>query len=321
MSDRIWISWETQRRNRSLSNRVNAQLFEIDLNLPAWRRYPLAIRQTIALLNREKPRIIFAQNPSMVLACLAIIYANLLDRKVVIDAHNAGLFPAEGRYRLLNWLASKLFRWTTITIVSNSELVSHVRRLNGNAIAIPDPIPEIPEPAQPSPLRGDFNVLFICSWADDEPYLEVLRAAALVRRGTCIYITGNSKGKEQQLNAPVPDNAVFTGFIQEQEFNSMLFSCDAVIVLTTRENCLLCGAYEGVAAGKPLILSNTRALRNHFCKGSVFTDNTADSIAEAIESARMRQAELTAEVKALREKRLDEYPHLLEEFEQRLSSS
>jgi glycosyltransferase involved in cell wall biosynthesis len=300
---------------------VNAQLFEIDLNLPAWRRYPLAIRQTIALLNREKPRIIFAQNPSIVLACLAIIYANLLDRKVVIDAHNAGLFPAEGRYRLLNWLASKLFRWTTITIVSNSELVSHVSRLNGNAIAIPDPIPGIPEPAQPAPLRGDFNVLFICSWSDDEPYLEVLRAAALVRRDTCIYITGNSKGKEQQLNAPIPDNAVFTGFIHEQEFNSMLFSCDAVIVLTTRENCLLCGAYESVAAGKPLVLSNTRALRNHFCKGSVYTDNTADSIAGAIESARMRQTELTAEVKALRKKRLDEYPHLIGEFEQRLSSS
>ena len=300
---------------------VNARLFEIDLDLPAWRRYPLAIKQTIALLNQEKPRIIFAQNPSIVLACLAISYARLLDRKVVIDAHNAGLYPAEGRYRILNWLASRLFRWTTITIVSNNELVSHVSRLNGNAIAIPDPIPVIPEPAQAAVLRGEFNVLFICSWADDEPYLEVLRAAALVRNGTCIYFTGNSKGKEQQLNAPIPDNTVFTGFIHEQEFNSMLFSCDAVLVLTTRENCLLCGAYEGVAAGKPLVLSNTRALRDHFCKGSVYTDNTADSIAEAIESVRTRHTELTDEVMALRKKRLDEYPRLIEEFEQRLSSS
>lgn len=321
MSDRVWISWETQRRNRSLSSRVNAKLFEIDLDLPAWRRYPLAIMQTIALLNREKPRVIFAQNPSIVLACLAIIYANLLGRKVVIDAHNAGLFPAEGRHRSLNWIASRLFRWTTITIVSNGELVSYINRLKGNAIAIPDPIPGIAEPDQSAPLSGAYNVLFICSWADDEPWLEVLRAAALLSSDIYIYMTGNSRGKERQLDAPIPENVVFTGFLQEREFNAMLFRCDAVIVLTTREDCLLCGAYEGVAAGKPMVLSDTLALRNHFCRGAIYTDNSASSIADAIEASRTRQAELTTEVKALRKMRLDEYPHLIEEFEHRLSSS
>lgn len=320
MSDRIWITWETQRRNRTLSALVNAPLYEFDLRLPAWRRYPLAAWKTLAVLLREKPRTIFAQNPSIVLACLVIVYANLTGKKVVIDAHNAGLFPAEGKYRLLNWLASKLFRWTTITIVSNGELARHVEQLHGRAIAIPDPIPDIERPAQMEPLQGAFNILFICSWAEDEPYLEVLRAAEHLDDDVRIYITGNSRGKERQLGASLPDNVVLTGFIAEQQFNALLFMCDAVMVLTTRDNCLLCGAYEGVAAGKPLLLSNTRALRNYFSKGAVYVENTADSIAEGIRTAREKLAAATRDVSDLKNLRRNEYTGLIGDFEQQLDA-
>lgn len=319
MSDRIWITWETQRRNRTLSAMVNARLYELDLHLPAWRRYPQSVWKTLVILSREKPQIIFAQNPSIVLAYLVVIYANLFGRKVVIDAHNAGLFPAEGKYMVLNWLASRLFKWTTITIVSNAELVKHIVKLNGKAFAIPDPIPEIEEPAHTEPLKGAFNVLFICSWAEDEPYLEVLRAAARIRKDIYIYITGNTKGKEQQLDIPLPDNVVLTGYIVEDEFNALLFGCDAVMVLTTRENCLLCGAYEGVSAGKPLLLTNTRVLRNYFSKGAIYIENTADSIAGAIDTASTRCSELGDEVKALRDILRVEYPEHINNFEQQLN--
>lgn len=319
MSDRIWITWESQRRNRTLSSRVNARLYEFDLDLPAWRRYPLAAWKTLGCLVREKPRIIFAQNPSLVLAALVIIYAQLRGRKIVIDAHNAGLFPAEGKYRSLNWLASKLFRWTTLTIVSNEELVSHVEGLKGHAIAIPDPIPDLVRPAEVAPLNGAFNVLFICSWAEDEPYLEVLRAAAALDSDIFIYITGNSRGKEQQLGTTLPANVVLTGYLHEQEFNALLFRCDVAMVLTTRDNCLLCGAYEGVAAGKPLLLSDTRALRNYFSKGAVYIENTADLIARGIEDSRSRHASIRQEVAELKNMRNSEYKLLLENLEQQLA--
>jgi len=320
MSERLWITWEAQRRNRTLSTLVNAKLYEFDIHLPRLLRYPVAIWKTLTCLVTEKPHVIFAQNPSIILTCLVVFYANLLSKKVVIDAHNAGLFPAEGKYRSLNWLASKLFRWTTITIVTNDELVKYIEKLKGKATAIPDPIPDIEPPPQVKPLQGTFNVLFICSWAEDEPFLEVLRAAAILDKDTCIYITGNSKGKEKQLDIPLPDNVVLTGHIADQEFNSLLFSCDTVMVLTTRENCLLCGAYEGVSAGKPLLLSNTSALRNHFSRGALYVENSADLIAVAIESASMRRSELGNEVKVLRNIRRDEYPRLISDFEQLLVS-
>ncbi len=185
--------------------------------------------------------------------------------------------------------------------------------------AIPDPIPDLVRPAEVAPLNGAFNVLFICSWAEDEPYLEVLRAAAALDSDIFIYITGNSRGKEQQLGTTLPANVVLTGYLHEQEFNALLFRCDVAMVLTTRDNCLLCGAYEGVAAGKPLLLSDTRALRNYFSKGAVYIENTADLIARGIEDSRSRHASIRQEVAELKNMRNSEYKLLLENLEQQLA--
>ena len=318
MPDRLWITWETQRRNRTLSALLNARLFEFDLELPGWQRYPLAIWKTLATLFAEKPEIIFAQNPSIVLAWLAVMYANLTGKKVVIDAHNAGLFPAEGKYRSLNWLASKLFKWTTVTIVSNDALKSHVEKHGGKSVALPDPIPEIAPPVISPELGGKFNVMFICSWAEDEPYYEVMRAATLLDKSIYIYMTGKSRGLEAHAGIPVPENVVLTGFVTNERFSELLYGCDAVMALTTREDCLLCGAYEGVSAGKPLLLSDTSALRNYFNQGSVYVDNSAAEIATAITTIATEHAALTREIREMHKQRDIELTGLTENLEQAL---
>jgi glycosyltransferase involved in cell wall biosynthesis len=297
---------------------LDARLVEFDLELPGWQRYPLATWKTLATLIAEKPKIIFAQNPSIVLAWVAVIYANLTGKKVIIDAHNAGLFPAEGKYRSLNWLASKLFKWTTMTIVSNDALKTHVERLGGRAVSLPDPIPEITPPADSPHLAGKFNVLFICSWADDEPYYEVIRAAALLDKNIYIYMTGKSRGLEANAGIPVPGNVVLTGFVTDERFSELLYGCDAVMALTTREDCLLCGAYEGVSAGKPLLLSDTNALRNYFNQGSVYVDNSPAGIAAAITTIAESHASLTREIQEMHKQRDIELAGLTENLEQAL---
>ena len=54
------------------------------------------------------------------------------------------------------------------------------------------------------------------------------------------------------------------------------------MVLTTREDCLNCGAYEAVSALKPGLLSDKKALRQYFDKGFVYTDNSIDDIKSKI---------------------------------------
>ena len=80
----------------------------------------------------------------------------------------------------------------------------------------------------------------------------------------------------------------------------MLYSADAIIDLTTRENCLLCGAYEAVACGTPLILSNTKTLRNYFNSGSVYVDNTVESIQAGVEEMVANQLNMEAVMGALK---------------------
>lgn len=318
MVDRIWVSWESQRRNRTLSPFVNAKLFELDIKLPWWRRYPLAIFRTLAICIKERPKIIFSQNPSLLLAILLVGYARLFRKKIIVDAHNAGLFPIEGKSAFLNWIAVRLTRWATLTIVSNNELVRLVTSWGGKAVAIPDPIPQLAPPAEGRELASTFNVLFICSWAEDEPYREVLNASACLDAGTSIYMTGNSRGAANTDAGGVPANIELTGFVSSDEFTRLLYACDAVMVLTTRDDCLLCGAYEGVAVGKPLILSDTAALRTYFNRGSVYVGGTADSICQGINELRRDYQQYSDAVRLLGAERSTEFQQIVADFNEAL---
>jgi glycosyltransferase involved in cell wall biosynthesis len=314
MTDRIWISWEHQRRNRTLSPYVNAKLYELNINSPWWIRYPVAVTRTLGIFVKERPHTIFAQNPSIVLAILATVYARLTNKTIILDAHNAGLFPVEGKSRLLNWLAARITKLATLTIVSNTELVKLVDSLGGRSFAIPDPIPVI-EPVDNDDSSGNtFTVLFICSWSEDEPYREVLKSGECLEPDVRICITGNSKGLAATENATLSKNIELTGYVSDDAFSGLLYSADAVMVLTTRSNCLLCGAYEGVSAGKPLILSDTPVLREYFDKGSIYVENSADSICLGIKMLRAEYEKYVREVGSLKAERNLEFNRTISDF-------
>ena len=70
--------------------------------------------------------------------------------------------------------------------------------------------------------------------------------------------------------------------------------------LTRTDDCLVCGAYEAVAAGTPLIVSDTAALRSYCCKGTIYTKNTPSEIRQAIVIALAQVERLREEMIVLR---------------------
>jgi glycosyltransferase involved in cell wall biosynthesis len=168
-------------------------------------------------------------------------------------------------------------------------------------VALPDPLPGIAEVA-PADFPRPFNLLFVCTFKPDEPYLAVLEAARLIDPGIGIYVTGNPRGKVDPANWP--DNVVFCGRVPWERYDQLLRSVNGVIDLSNRDRCLVCGAYEAVAAGKPMILSRTPTLMDYFSRGAVFTDNDVSdsphSIRQAILELRERETELQAEVAILK---------------------
>lgn len=280
MSKRVWVTWEVQRRNRTLSAKFNASLFEFVDSGRGAARYARCISSTFKMLLRERPDYVFVQNPSIVLSALLVVLSYLFRYTVIVDEHNAGLFPQEGRSFVLGVIARCVVRWADYAIVSNKYLVDVVSRWGGRALVLADPLPDfqLSKSEKKSGTGELLNLFMVCTWAADEPYREVIAAAARSPKVT-IHVSGKHVGKIDGIN--VPGNVVLEGFMSESDFLARMKDADAVVVLTTRENCLNCGAYEAVSLNKPMILSNHQALREYFGNGALYVDNSIDGIAQA----------------------------------------
>lgn len=293
----IWITWERQRRNIGISSALGWPFYEILSNEARFKRYWISIKRTITAIVKEKPDILAVQNPSIVLASLAAVLKPVFRYKLVMDAHNAGIYPVEGLNKWLMMISVWLQKRADIVIVTNVDLKKTVEANGGRAFVLPDRLPET-HPAPAFPFKGKTNIVFICTYAADEPYDAVFRAAEKLPDDIMIYVTGNYQGKVDA--SAVSKNVRLLGFVPDDIFWSLLNSADFLMDLTTRENCLVCGAYEGTALEKPLILSDTKALRMYFNMGSVYVKPDAKSIAEGIKEAIERQQELGKDITSLR---------------------
>jgi glycosyltransferase involved in cell wall biosynthesis len=319
----IWITWERQRRNRSMAASVGATLHELEYNGNAIARYCVLISRTVRLVRSSKPEVIFFQNPSLVLAALiaALKALGVIRCKTVGDFHNAGVHPPTATF-LVPWIV----RHCDLVLVSNSNLASTIEAAGGRCLAVPDPLPNMAHATDGStpypPAEGaaatsnstgpldatshstPFFVLFVCSWASDEPIVAVLQAARTLQDShpnIKLAITGRPKLSAVGWTGTVPGNVELTGFLKDEDFERRLASCSVILDLTTRADCMVCGAYEAVSVGVPMILSNNEPTMRYFHKGALYTDNTAASIAQLIIQAHARHAQLKQEVMELKD--------------------
>jgi len=279
---RTWIAWETQRRSLGLARILGA---EIRLFLhKGWLRYPRCLAGTAALLSKKPGNLVFVQNPSMVLAAWAGALKGPLGYTLVVDrhsnfAHLSG--PGAGlKRRLSDLLSDFTLRRADLTLVTNPELAESVERAGGRAFVLPDPFPDVSawrplaEAAEAKP-RAIKEILFVSSWAFDEPIEAAMEACRRLRGEVIVRITGRAPAGYARLLRSAPDNFIATGYLSENDFFAAMAHCDAVMAVTRREATLVCGGYEGAAMGKPLILGNSRALRGFFDAGCVYTDGSA----------------------------------------------
>jgi glycosyltransferase involved in cell wall biosynthesis len=310
----IWLTWEIQRRNRSLAAAVGATLHELHCPGGRLKRYLSQIPRTFRLVRKVRPDVIYYQNPSLILAALltTLKALRLTRARLIGDFHNAGVHPPAAR-----WLVPWIVRHSDLVIVSNSNLEPQIQAMGGRTLSLPDPIPHFEVEAPSREDGGAFDVLFICSWASDEPIVEVLKAAQVIAReqpGIVVSITGRPKLEKVGWLEAVPANVRLTGFLSEHDFERRVLGAQVVLDLTTRADCMVCGAYEAVSAGVPMVLSDNPPTRAYFRKGALFTDNSAASIAAEILRAHGSHAAMSAEVAGLKQELLREEQAKLKEL-------
>lgn len=285
-----WLAWEMQRRSETLASFVKADFHPMIVNLARPLRYPILAARTLAILMRKRPKLVYVQNPSIVLSALVCLLRPLFGYKVVMDRHSN--FYVESRsssspkWRAFHALSRYSNRNADLTIVTNEPLKNVVAADGGRAYVLQDLLPDMTSSAEKPALQRPAAV-FICTYSADEPVDEVIKAASMTTSGAHVYITGRPK-----LNAVTKDllssagtGVTLTGFLSDADYKALIHSADLTVVLTSRENTLVCGAYESLACNKPVVLADTTALREYFTQGTVFCALSASAIARAIDES------------------------------------
>lgn len=322
MKDTIWITWEYQVRNRNLSKAINVPLYEIiHETKTTLGRYIKSSIATVRLIKRRKPSVVFHQSPSIVLAFLLTSLKPVFGYKIVVDVHNAGIKPGEGKYALLNALAKYSLLRANLLIIHNETVRKLIPCDDSRIFILPDPLPDTYLINKDTIQMDKFiNILFICRWSADEPYEEVFKAAQILLNtepNLRILITGKIPKHIQALE--LPKNIRLLGFVETKEYNRRLATAHGAIALTTRTDSLNCAGYEAMAHEVPMILSDSPVLRNFFFRGYLFTQNTAPDIASNIKDLVAHRCELKEELAKHKRAYANQYAAKIKNFNKRVN--
>lgn len=285
------IAWFSHRRFVSMTDALGIRrvVFQTRAKKPL-RGLVLAAR-TFALLLRHRPKVLIVQNPSLVSTVVAALVQPIFRYTLVVDAHNEAVEPYNFDVPLIRKLAIWLMRRADCTIVTNAALADVVHNAGGKPFILFDPLPN--PPMLTRPLTPNPSAVVISTYALDEPLEEVLGAARLLEdSGVTFHVTGRVNEARIAAMGPQPKNVNLTGFLTDENYWSCLSAAWVIIDLTMMPNCLVCGAYEAVAAGVPLILTDDPAGRDLFGAAVVYSANRREAIADAVTKSVANRASL-----------------------------
>jgi glycosyltransferase involved in cell wall biosynthesis len=341
----VFIVWEPHSpRAKGIAQSLDANVYimrnRIQKRIHAPIQYVKLFVKTIFILRKERPEVIFCQLPPIFSALAAITYKYFASSMsdIVIDMHTAAFSKPWSYFKRLNkWVMKRSY----LIIVTNSELREDIPiEFRAKTMVLEDRIPDIQSPQETKDnnisevkyaenlerrRRGDqdnlacssFKIAIISSFSPDEPLEEVL-ASASAKPEITFYITHDVSRANKEILAKKPDNVILTGFLEYNDYLSLLAKVDAIMVLTTRDKTMLCGAYEAVAFQKPLITSNFGPLKRYFYKGTIYVDNSVDEIQRAIDTVVKRAEEMTKDISCLRRERTKEWNQKFAELESQI---
>ena len=274
----VFIAWRAlSRRTKELSERLKIKL----LFVPDIPPYVLAVLKTIIFILQNKPKAVFIQLPQGPLLLIVTVFKKVLKYRLIADVHTAFLYHMRLKEKVLNKPFILFLNHCDIVLIHNMEIKKKVIKSDvvKKTFVLHDPLPKLSIRKKTIDRKNNVvKFVFPASFAADEPIEQVIQAflEIIKENPNCyLYITGKWK-RQRYLKKYISTsrNIIFTGFLPREEYESLLVNSDVVIALTIREYTFLSAAAEGLAAEKPLLLSNTRTLRSIFRKGAIFVSPT-----------------------------------------------
>jgi glycosyltransferase involved in cell wall biosynthesis len=239
-------------------------------------RYPVLAIRSAWLVLRRRPRALIVVSPPFIAGLVLVPLARRLGARVAVDLHSAALLDRSWKpfLAIQHWAC----RAAGAAVVTLPSLAARLEPYGIQTIVLPDPLPEMPGTQAQGPAIPGLGplVVAVCGWGDDEPIEALVEAA----RGAAwrLAVTGRPTRR-----LDLPANVSLTGFLSPPEYPALLRAADAIVVLTTRDDTLLAGAWEALVVERPLVLSGTAALRATFGPDLTYVAPDADSIRSGVE--------------------------------------
>lgn len=307
LSNAIWLSWHRSGRTLDLSRRLGTRTVAWQLEAPWLVRHPASALWSVYWLCRLRPRRVVLQH-SFLLAVIVAAYKRWAPWTVVVvdDCHTKAL-----RRRATGFLAPLfrgLRRWSMSSfdglLVATPTIASEATELGVPLFVLPDPVPDLQttvpcrSPLDVPVLEDAPTVVVVGSFAEDEPVTQILDAAR-DEPGVGFVMTGRPPA--WLAGRAVPDNVRLVGFLDWPCYVAVLGSADAIVVLTTHPGTILRGACEALAMAKPLVTSDTAALRDYVGEAAILVRPDAADILRGIASALERREQLVAATRVRRD--------------------
>lgn len=254
--------------------------------------------QTVAVLKRQRPPVVWVQLPQVPALWAALLYRALYSpgAKIVADCHNAQLRAPWSRFPLALWSLCR----ADVILVHNEAMFEQAKAIGWpmNKVHVLEDVPPVLNDVKPTGLaRSQIDapkpwVVFPGSFAADEPIAEVMEAARLSPDLTFI-ITGRPERAARNGHdiSQIPSNMRLPGFLSIEVFDDLLREADVVLGLTREEGIQLSVCNEALGFRRPLVTSDTAILRQLFSEAAVLVstsdprsiaDGCRDAIAEPL---------------------------------------
>jgi glycosyltransferase involved in cell wall biosynthesis len=237
-------------------------------------------------------------NPPIFCGLTGWIYCVLTRSRFILDSHTGAFI--ESKWRVFSFIHAFLARKALVNVVTNEYLCEYIKRWGGEHFVIPDP--PIQFGALTKKSLNKPHVIIINTFSFDEPVKEILIAASKMP-DVNFSMTGNLKYCKKEYLKLKPINFEFTGFMEKDDYISIIYSSDAALVLTKEDFTMQSGANEAMSIGIPIITSDWPVLRSIFYKGTVFVDNSVDGIMAGVKTALSNTMKLKQEINELRHER------------------
>ncbi len=263
-------------------------------------KYFFQFIQTLFILLRDRPDVVFVMSPSVFAAIPIYIYCLIFNAGYIIDAHTGAFI--DPMWQKVLFLQRFFCQKAIVSIITNRGIAKILEGWGAKHLIIPD-VPIECAIARCPDLKGENNVTLVNTFATDEPLVQFLEATKIFPKVE-FFVTGKIGKKNRIFTSPRLNNVHFTDFLAEEDYAGLLQASDLIVVLTTRDHTMQRGAYEAIYYGKPVVTSDWEVLRENFPLGALFVDNSVAGIADGIGSGLANLQKLDLEAKALKQKKL-----------------